>query len=193
MPAPPSETGAMAPADMRRALRRITTLHTLGPADTNCEQAAATWWRRQGRRGAVVLHPTLEEAADHVDHPSAGLLACVVYPELHTLVFERLHELVLVDCFVVPTHSMVLASRPDVGVARSVALHPAPAALVPEAIRHRVFVTSNSEAARQCAAGLTDACIATLPAARDQGLRVVRDFGPVAMGFTVHARRDDAA
>ena len=48
------------------------------------------------------------------------------------------------------------------------------------------LVSSNSQAAATCAAGETDACVTTAPAARRFGLEVVRDYGPVPMGFTIH-------
>jgi hypothetical protein len=71
---------------------------------------------------------------------------------------------------------------------RSVASHPAPASLAPHGAEFRLS-TSNSQAAQDCAAGLVDACITTRAAMDAYGLRLARDFGPVSMGFTVHAQR----
>jgi prephenate dehydratase len=173
-------------SDSRRL--EIRELHTLGPAGTNCEKAAYTWLRRQGRDGVVHLYPTLEDAVEGIaGDPASGLLACVVYPELHTLVFSNLHRLAMVDCFVLPTHNMVLALRPGVATPRSIASHPAPVGLIPDTIAERRLVNSNTQAAIDCARGLNDACITTAVSAREHGLDVIADFGPVPMGFSIHA------
>ena len=171
-----------------RVAGSITALHTLGPKGTNCELAARSWFERRGTGGTVVLHPTFEEAADHVViTPGAALLGCVAYPDLHTLVYSHVDELVLVDCLIIPTYGMVLARRPGSPVITSVASHPAPASLAPEGTVVRLS-TSNSQAARDCAAGLVDACITTGTAMEQHRLELVRDFGSLSMGFTIHAR-----
>jgi prephenate dehydratase len=117
--------------------------------------------------------------------PGHALLACAVYPQLHTLVFSNLHRIALADAFVMPTFEMVLASRdghsPDV-----VATHPAPQGLVPEG-RKRVLVNSNAQAAIDCAEGRTDGCITTSKAAAAHGLKIVSNHGAVPMVFTLHA------
>ncbi len=178
-------TSAPAPA-LDPGLTAITVLHTLGPAGTNCEAAAGEWFRRQGRSGQVVLHPTLEQGlAAMPAEPGHALLGCVVYPELHTLVFGNLGRIRLVDCFVMPTFHMVVASR-DGRSPRTVATHPAPRLLVP-AGADATLVDSNARAAIECAAGRFEGCVTTSRAARDHGLTVVTDYGAVPMGFTVHA------
>jgi prephenate dehydratase len=162
-------------------------LHTLGPSGTNCEAAAYEWFSRQGRTGKVYLHPTLETAAQKMNSDgSEALLACVVYPELHTLVFSNLKFLDMIDCFVFPTRNMVLAAR-NVETIKSVSTHPAPQKLVPSWIQERRLVNSNAQAAVDCAAGITDACITTIAAAKAYKLQIIEDFGPVPMGFTIHA------
>lgn len=170
----------------------ITALHTLGPADTNSEHAARVWLRARGidDPAAVRLFPTIEEGIEALPpDPSVGLLACVVYPDLHQVVFRNLRRLRIVDCIVVDTHDMVLAARHGDAVAfRRVASHPAPVALLPDGAEH-VPATSNVTAAIACAGGAVDACITTAPAAATQGLRVVQNFGPVPMGFSVHAQQ----
>jgi hypothetical protein len=50
------------------------------------------------------------------------------------------------------------------------------------------LVASNARAALDCASGQVDGCITTLPAMESNGLELLRDFGPVAMAFTVHVR-----
>lgn len=174
---------------------RITALHTLGPTDTNSEHAARTWLRRHGvdDPDAVRLFATIEEGIEALpDDPGVGLLACIVYPQLHEVVFRNLHRLRIVDCFVVDTHDMVLAAPAGrAALPRVVASHPAPVALLPAGAEH-VAATSNATAAIACARGEVDACITTAPAAAAQGLEVVRNFGPVPMGFSVHARPETA-
>lgn len=168
-------------------LARVVTIRTLGPPGTNCEAAAYEWFTRAGWSGRVVLHRTLEEAAERLadnDDGREALLGCVVYPDLHQLVFNNLASMTLADVFIMPTHPMVLASR-DSTPPTTVATHPAPQNLVPTGIQ-RVLTTSNSQAAEECAAGSVDGCITTRPAAEYRGLRVVTDFGPVQMGFTIH-------
>ena len=164
-------------------------VHTLGPEGTNCEAAARHWLARRGETDAVVvLHPTLEKAVvDVLAAPADSvLLACVVYPNLHEIVFKNLRDMQMSDCFVMPTHHMVFAGR-EGGPQRTVASHPAPVNLLDDRSLEFTIVNSNSEAAITCAAGRTDTCITTLPAARQHGLDVLVDFGAVPMGFSVHA------
>lgn len=166
------------------SLQDIRVLHTLGPSGTNLESAAHEWFRRRGFDGEVVLHDSLENAL--ADVPATGehaLVACAVYPDLHTLTFSNLDRLTMVDSFLLPTHNMVWASRTD--TPRSAATHPAPSGLVPDDVERRI-VLSNAQAAIDCAQGITDACITTIVAARAHDLPVLRDFGPVPMVFTIH-------
>ena len=163
----------------------IDRIHTLGPTGTNCEAAARHWFERQGRTGEVVLHPTLEDAAEVVvEDAASALLGCIVYPDLHTLVFSNLDRFVLKDLFVMPTYEMVLASRTG-EAPRLVSSHPAPRRLVPQGVEVRL-VNSNAQAALDCAAGRSDACITTGVAARSNDLRIVENYGPVPMGFSIH-------
>ncbi|MFD7447625.1 bacilysin biosynthesis protein BacA [Kitasatospora sp. NPDC059827] len=163
----------------------VRHLHTLGPSGTNLQAASHEWLRRRGVRGTVELHSSIESALDAVpDDGRHALVACAVYPALHTLVFGNLHRLHMVDSFIMPTHNMVLATN-GVDVPATVASHPAPTGLVPDGTEIRE-VLSNSRAAIECAEGRVEGCITTIVAAEDQGLRVVRDFGPVPMVFTVH-------
>lgn len=167
-------------------------VHTLGPSGTNCEAAAHHWLEQRGlRNGTVVLHPTLERAAlDVLAEPeSSALLACVVYPHLHEIVFKNLALLSMRDCFVFPTHNMVYAGRAG-NARRTVASHPAPVNLLDGHDVEIVLVNSNSEAAAICSTGATDACITTLPAAQRHQLDIHADFGPVPMGFSLHAPRE---
>jgi hypothetical protein len=107
------------------------------------------------------------------------------------MTFGNLHRLHMVDSFIMPTHNMVLASS-GAESPRTVASHPAPAGLVSKDVDIRL-VLSNSQAAIDCAEGLADGCITTIVAAKRHGLRVVRDFGPVPMVFTIHQVLDVGA
>jgi hypothetical protein len=171
-----------APAELS-GIRRI---RTLGPTGTNCEAAARHYAQSHGLDAEVVLHSTLEEAIELViQEPRSALLGCVVYPDLHQLVFPYLGRMTLADLFLFDTFNMVLAARDADTPLNLVASHPAPRALVPSASETRL-VNSNSEAARLCRAGEVDACITTLAAAHREGLEVLSDHGPVPMGFTIH-------
>jgi prephenate dehydratase len=171
--------------DLAVCLADVRLIRTLGPQGTNCERAAHYWFRNRTIDGEVALHQTLEDGVKHLkDRDRSALLACAVYPDLHTLVFSNLHWLALADSFIIPTHNMLLASRGG-QEPRTVASHPAPQGLVPHGTKV-ILVTSNAQAALDCAEGRVDACITTQPAAEQHGLRVLKDFGPVPMDFTIH-------
>lgn len=172
------------------ALDGISVIHTLGPSGTNLELAAQHWFSSRGRQPNVRLHATLESAVPGLsDDGHEALLACAVYPELHTLVFRNLGRLAMVDTFILPTYDMVFATRPDGDTeVTSVVSHPAPQSLVSLASPGSTLrlVSSNSQAARECAGGAADGCITTSKAAADQGLVIQRNFGPVPMVYTLH-------
>ncbi len=172
-----------------KVCQEIHTIHTLGPQGTNLGAAARLWLTRRGQGGRVVLHRTVEDAALAMpDTASDALLTCAVYPDLHHLVFSNLTRFAFVDSFIFPTFPMVLASR-DGLLPRTVATHPAPQGLVPTSIT-RVLTTSNAQAARDCLEGRTEGCITTLTALRAAGLKIVKDFGPVPMVYTLHGQVD---
>jgi prephenate dehydratase len=184
-----SEAEVISAPPVRGLINQINRIRTLGPQGTNCEAAAKHYVRNNALDADVVLHSTLEEAiGDVLDEPRSALLGCVVYPDLHNLVFPYLRTMVLADMFLFNTFNMVLATRPGVSVFDRVASHPAPQSLVSDTYPV-ILATSNAEAARMCRAGKVDACITTLPASRDCGLEVVEDFGEVPMGFTIHVPR----
>jgi prephenate dehydratase len=166
----------------------IGVIHTLGPSGTNLEMAAHHWFRVAGREGEVRLHKTLESALPLMAVDGThGLLACAVYPYLHSLVFENLARLRMVDSFVLPTYDMVLATRPETSEDEvvTVASHPAPQSLASSDYKI-VLMTSNSQAAKECARGALDACVTTSKAADEHHLLVRRNFGPVPMVYTLH-------
>ena len=167
---------------------RIRSVRTLGPTGTNLE-AASRWWckARSASHAEVILHDTLEDAvSDMTLDGTEVLVGCIVYPELHTLVFHNLERLEIAECFVYPTHRMVLASR-DGKLPRTVASHPAPQSLVPADVQEKRLVDSNAVAAIECAKGAVEGCITTGVAAEAHGLKIVKDFGSLPMGFSVHS------
>lgn len=180
---------ATSKGDRDGALSRVTVIHTLGPSGTNLEKAAHHWLAERGVAGKVVLHAEVEDGLDAMAFDSTeAILACAVYPRLHDLVFRNLHRLEMADSFILDTHDMVLAGRPDHTAVSTIVSHPAPSSLVAE--RGEVTLTSsNSRAAALCAAGRYDACVTTGPAAAAEGLRLIENFGPVPMIFTLHVGR----
>lgn len=171
------------------ALSKVAVIHTLGPSGTNLEKAAHHWLAERGTAGKVVLHPEVEDGLDAMAFDGTeAVLACAVYPRLHDLVFRNLHRLEMADSFILDTHDMVLAARPGHTALATIVSHPAPSSLV--AGRGEVTMSSsNSRAAALCAAGRFDACVTTAPAAAAEGLRLIENFGPVPMIFTLHVGR----
>jgi prephenate dehydratase len=173
-----------------RGIAKELEVHTLGPTGTNCEAAARHWMAAFGvTEPTVKLHSTLEDAAEVVladTRRRSVLLGCVVYPDLHNLVFKNLAGMSLLECFVMPTHAMVYAGN-GTDSPETAASHPAPVSLI-ESMGLRIrMANSNAEAALLCASGEVDACITTAVAAERAGLTVIKDFGPVPMGFSIHA------
>lgn len=171
------------------ALDGIRVIHTLGPSGTNLEMAAHHWFSVRDRQPDVRLHSTLESAVPGLsDDGHEAVLACAVYPELHSLVFENLGRLAMVDSFILPTYDMVFATLPQTTRVRTVVSHPAPQSLVARVSQEceLTLVTSNSRAAKDCASGHADGCITTSKAAADHGLIIRRSFGPVPMIYTLH-------
>lgn len=169
-------------------LGTIGRIHTLGPEGSNLEAAAWKWLSDHQVTGRVELHSSVERAVQALDDASQAVMACAAYPALHDLVFSNLGELTIIDTFLMPTHSMVLArtEATEGAVISTCAAHPAPRALVPAAVRW-ISSSSNSQAASDCAAGLADSCITTQAAADRFGLTTLIDHGPVDMAFTLHA------
>jgi prephenate dehydratase len=173
----------------------MLTIHTLGPAGTNCERAAEEYLNRIKQDGTIQLHPTLEAAVAEMmkSEDESVLLGCVVYPKLHEIVFQNLLRLKITECFVIDTHEMVFASNKDrLEDVASVCTHPAPehlVGLVPGLSPRRVVqCNSNAEASRLCAENVHDGCITTSVAARGNRLIIHKNFGPVPMGFSIHRK-----
>lgn len=167
--------------------KSITKILTLGPAGTNCEAAANYYIKSNGMDADVELYNTLEEAAKIVSENTKGyaLLGCIVYPDLHQLCFPYLGKMKLQDVFIHDTYNMVLASRHKDQDVKIVATHPAPKSLVPSKYK-TVTSNSNTHAGIMCKRGDTDACITTSKSAENEGLHIIKDYGPVPMGFSIH-------
>ncbi|WP_417510866.1 prephenate dehydratase domain-containing protein [Methylophaga sp.] len=170
----------------------LRTIHTLGPVGTNCQLAAREWFQKnQIDDGTVRLYDTLEEAVLNVKTGEA-LLACVVYPKLHNLVFENLGEMEFKETFITNTYDMVLAGKDkQIRSIVNIASHPAPVDLVRKYNFTITHVSSNSAAAIEVAKGNFDGCITTIEAAKQQGLYILENFGPVPMGFSIHTMKGD--
>ncbi len=170
---------------------KTLNVHTLGPTNTNCENAARHWAKKKNIKVNIVLHPQLEVALEVMKNETEEcyLLGCAVYPHLHDIVFKNLDWLTFDDSFIVPTLEMVLAIRPevDVGKVKTVYTHPAPASLVGD---YKVeFATSNSAAAKMCKEGHSDGCVTTITSALENNLKIAKSFGEINMCFTLHKKK----
>jgi hypothetical protein len=167
-------------------MRAIRTIHTLGPAGTNCEAAARHWLSKRAIAGRVRLHITMDAAAEAMmEDGAAALLSDVAYRDLHSLIYGNVDQFRLVDIFLMPTDDVVLASatgrEPII-----CSTHPTMQGLIPPRIA-RHYAASSVQAARDCASGITDGCLTTPHAADRAGLKIIRSYRDVVMGFTIHA------
>jgi prephenate dehydratase len=175
---------------MKKGLNSMEiTIHTLGPSGTNCEMAAKRWADDKGLDVNIMLYDTLEDAQKMIKESTDYLLACIVYPDLHNLVFDNIKGMKLLDCFIVNTFEMVLAAKSVYAEIKNVVSHPAPVSLINERFNDIELTSSNSNAAILTKQGLYDGCITTLVAANEHGLKVIENFGEIEMGFTIHGRR----
>jgi prephenate dehydratase len=166
--------------------KNIKRVYTLGPRGTNCEKAAKTWLKSKKIKGEIRLTATLEEAVQYVKNDKeAALLSCIVYPDLHKLVFDNINSIEFFDCFVIDTYPMVLATRGQ-EYPRTISTHPAPENLI-QPFNEIMYSTSNAQAALDCAAGKTEGCITTKECAEKLNLKIVKNFGELPMGFALHA------
>lgn len=169
-------------------------IYTLGPKDTNCELAAQYWLNKNGYNGTIHLRSTLENAIEEAktNKNEAIVLGCIVYHKLHHLVFQNIKEFYLSDCFIMPTHEMILATKVLLKHIKTIATHPAPVDLIPYNDQYKLkLVNSNSQAALECKQGNVDACITTMKSAINNNLQPVKNFGSVNMGFSIHCRYID--
>lgn len=165
-------------------------IKTLGPTGTNCEHAAKYYLQSNKINGSIELYNTLEDALkDVMKDIDSVLLSCIVYPQLHELVFDNLSNIELVDSFIYNTFPMVFASKNKVKP-KTIATHPAPQSLIKGMMDIEIVnVNSNSLAAIECFENRVESCITTLPCARKYRLKILQNFGEVPMGFAIHRRK----
>jgi len=173
----------------------VRFIHTLGPSGTNCEKAAQEWREEKGFLDAkIVLHETLEVALLEAkkEYSTSVVVGCVVYPELHGIVFNNLNDTALLDMFFSDTYEMVIAENRQQEINEySVASHPAPKSLLEKIqLDSIVEATSNVNAAELCSEGKVKACLTTKIGALDRQLDIVESFGVVRMGFSVHGCKE---
>lgn len=164
-------------------------ISTLGPQNTNSQFAAEYYLASNSLRGEVLLYDTPEKAIDYLIAGSADKsILCVVYPRLNEIVFQNLGAIRMSELFRYDTDNMVIAGHKPLTPDSRICSHPAPTDLVPDELQNVTLVNSNSYAASLVADGKFDACVTTLKAARQFELDVIRDFGPVSMGWAVFDR-----
>jgi prephenate dehydratase len=116
------------------------------------------------------------------------MLVAAAFPGLNNLVFAGEHRLVMTDCFMANTPSLVIATaKQDLVWPETVASVDAP---MPWAIRQYprariVKARSNADAALMAAGGEVEAALTTEPAAKQLNLNVMTTFGSVPMAWVV--------
>ena len=166
-------------------------LSTLGPKNTNSQFACDHYLskKQKTKKSEVLLYDTAEEAINGLLSGDADLaILCVVYPRLHEIVFENLTTISIIELFYFETDNMVVASKGPVFDQIRACCHPAPQSLLPETLSDITLVNSNSIAASLVSKGIYDICITTQAAAKQYSLDIVKDYGPVPMGWAVFQR-----
>lgn len=165
-------------------------ISTLGPRNTNSQFAAEHYLKDRAVTGEVTLRMTPEEAIeDLIDGEADRAVLCIVYPALNDIVFRNLDRIRIEEVFAYDTDNMVVARRKnDTGTGGRCCSHPAPKHLLPEGADDITLVSSNSYAARLVKDGAYDMCVTTMAAVKEFDLNVVKDYGPVPMGWAVFDR-----
>jgi hypothetical protein len=103
------------------------TVFTLGPEGTCHERAVERYLEFQG-----VDEYRIELIADFLDGlerlratPNSFLVQCSAHPKVHEITEKYWREVFVVDTFIYPTKHLVLLSRRDVEVPRSIGIVPA--------------------------------------------------------------------
>lgn len=170
----------------------IKVIATLGPEGTCSEKAANHYLIQIEKPGRIRLYSSFEQAVEAVGKREADFaIVPSAYNGLNGLVFSNLGNVKIVDTFVIDTPNLVIAKNRAINVNR-VATHPAPSSLVdrlfPEA--EKILTRSNSISAIEVVEGRADACLTTIVAAKEYQLNIMKDFGPVPMGWNVFAKYD---
>ena len=167
-------------------------ISTLGPRNTNSEFASRFYLRDKIKTGNITLCNTPEEAIEElIDGTVEKCILCVVYPRLNEIVFENLDKIYISEVFHYNTDNMVTAKHPNNTEIKSVCSHPAPKSLLKDFLTDVHLVNSNSTAARLVSNLQYDACVTTKEAAAEYQLEIIKDYGPVPMGWAVFEARHD--
>lgn len=110
-----------------RATEGKVTVITLGPAGTCHERAVTEYMRFQGIEDyALELSTDFFAALDTVrETPDTFLVQCSAHPKVHEITEKYWSEVFVVDTFIYPTKHLVLLSRRDVELPRSIGIVPA--------------------------------------------------------------------
>lgn len=178
-------------------------LFALGPAGTNIEQAAIEWCKAMGiqAKTEIVLcnlpETALQKTLELCEPGVLGVFwTCAVFKRLHEVFFNHpetfpfffQHDMLLDEMQLAVLEDEVgrcIGDRAHLD-AVTIASHVSPAPLVSSLVTGGVRVidaSSNTEAARMCAAGEVSACITTESGRNIHGLRKVHSFGSPLMIF----------
>jgi hypothetical protein len=103
------------------------TVVTLGPSGTCHERAVTEYLRFQGIEDyEIELTTDLFAGLDMVrEQPDTFLVQCSAHPKVHEITEKYWTEVFVIDTFIYPTKHLVLLSRRDVEVPRSIGIVPA--------------------------------------------------------------------
>jgi hypothetical protein len=112
--------------EARQTEGKITVI-TLGPAGTCHERAVTEYMRFQGVEDyELELSTDFFAALDTVrETPDTFLVQCSAHPKVHEITEKYWREVFVVDTFIYPTKHLVLLSRRDVELPRSIGIVPA--------------------------------------------------------------------
>jgi hypothetical protein len=112
--------------EARETEGKITVI-TLGPAGTCHERAVTEYMRFQGIEDyELELTTDFFAALDTVrETPDTFLVQCSAHPKVHEITEKYWREVFVVDTFIYPTKHLVLLSRREVEVPRSIGIVPA--------------------------------------------------------------------
>ncbi len=164
----------------------IYIISTLGPEGTDSERAALHYALTGKIPNPVIqLYSSFEAALDSVrSRVSDFAIVPAAYNNLFSLHLAY-RDIPIIDTFILPTKSMVLAKRPNyTGEIRRIAIHPSTRPLLPETCEP-VYVESKPLCLKMVADGKIEAAIGSEDVAENMDLEVIRDFGPVPMTWEV--------
>jgi hypothetical protein len=177
--------------------RRIDgVVSTLGPSGTDSAHEAERYFSK------VLLFPSFAEAIEHSERTDGYALVPTGYIQFHegelgdswvNMHFRLLGRMRIVDVWASPTKPMCLAINrqrvSDRESIRSIALHPATAAIARQLCGEAAFTFLNSKpmAVEAAAKGQVDACIGSIDVVSDYPLEPIDFFHPT-MVWTLYGR-----